>query len=211
MYATIAEAGGRCTVRVNGVTVIDFTGDTKNGGTSTQFDTIVFGDTGSNVGPRSATYYDDLYVCDSTGPAPNNTFLGETRIQTVVPSGAGSSTQMSPSSGANYTTVDELPYSAADYVQATPGLLDTYATSDLPAGTGPIYGVQTCAIVKKTDAGLISAKTALKSGATTYYGATVPVAANDKTITDVRGVDPGTSATWTSAGVNAIEIGIGSV
>jgi hypothetical protein len=211
MSGTIADSGGRCVVRVNGVTVIDFTGDTKNGGTSTQFDTIVLGDIGGNVGPRVVTYFDDLYVCDATGPAPNNTFIGDTRIQTISPNAAGSSTQMTPSTGANYAAVDELPYSATDYVRATPGQLDTYSATDLSADTGTIYGLQTCAVVKKTDAGTISAKTAVKSGATTYFGANVAVGTIDQTVTDIRAVDPNTSAAWTTTAINAIEIGIGSV
>jgi len=206
--ASIDDTVGQCIVRVNGVTVINFTGDTKNGGTNTTIDAVAIGDYGAY---NQVCYFDDLYLCDSTGSAPYNTFLGEVRISTLSPNGAGSSTQFTPSSGANYTTVDELPYSTADYVSGTSGQTDLYATSDLPGGAGTIYGVQTNAMVKKTDAGNISGKTAIKSGSTTYYGTTTATGTSDTTITDTRQVDPNTSTAWTSSGVNAIEIGIGAV
>ncbi len=206
--ATIADSGGTCVVKVNGTTVINFTGDTRNAGTSTNIDAISLG---KFTGFTPALFIDDLYLCDSTGSAPHNTFLGDVRVHTLVPNAAGSLTQMTPSSGANYTTVDELPYSTADYVSGTSGQTDLYATSDLPGGAGTIYGVQTNAMVKKTDAGNISGKTAIKSGSTTYYGTTTATGTSDTTITDTRQVDPNTSTAWTSSGVNAIEIGIGAV
>ncbi len=204
--ATISDAGGSVVVKYNGTTVINFTGDTKNGGTSTNIDAV-----GCGVASGVVGYFDDLYICDSTGSAPYNTFLGDVRVHTIVPDGAGSSTQLTPSTGANYTTVDELPYSATDYVYGTAGQTDLYTASNLPGGTGVIYGVQTSAIVKKTDAGNISARPALKSGASTYYGSSVSIGTSDQVVLRTDQVNPATSAAWTSSEVNGIEIGIGAV
>ena len=206
--ATIHDSTGTVDVHCNGVSVVSFTGDTRNGGTSTNIDTIAFQGT-TAVG--NVNYIDDVYFCDDSGLAPYNTFLGDVRVYTLVPDAAGSSTQLTPSSGANYTTVDELPYSSTDYVSGTAGQTDLYSTANLPGGTGIIYGVQTNAIVKKTDAGNISGKTAIKSGATTYYGTTTALGTTDVTLIDTRSLDPSTSAAWTSTGVNNIEIGIGAV
>jgi hypothetical protein len=200
--ATINATTGTVTVRMNGVNVITFTGNTKNGGTNTTIDAFVIGANGGMT-----NVIDDLYICDNTGSAPNNTFLGDVRIQTVVPSGAGSSTQFTPSTGANYTTVDELPYSATDYVQdAVSGHRDTYAMGDLPS-VGTIYGVQNNVVAKKTDASAISLKPAIKSGASVYYGGTTSLPVSDITLTDLRSVDPNTSAAWTLGSVNALEAG----
>jgi hypothetical protein len=201
--ATIADAGGTCVVKLNGATVINFTGDTKNAGTNTTFDRIQLGSNGGYT-----AFFDDLYICNSIGSAPHNNFLGDVRVYTLSPSAAGSSTQFTPSSGANYTTVDELPYSATDYVSSgTVGNRDTYAIADLPANAGTIFAIQNNVIAKKTDAAAISLKTALKSGATVYYGTTTSLGGSDATITDLYTTDPATSAAWTSAGVNAIEAG----
>jgi hypothetical protein len=201
--ATLNETTGTCNVLVNGAPVITFTGDTKNGGTSTNLD--AFSLQGTSLGMIQV---DNLYLCNSTGSAPHNTFLGEVRIQTITPNGAGTTTQFTPSAGANYAAVDELPYSSTDYVSATPaGTRDTYAMSDL-SGSYNILALQNNVIAKKLDAGGTAIKPAIVSSSTVYYGTSVPITATDMTITDVRMVDPATSAAWTISGVNAIEVGM---
>ena len=202
--AVIADSGGRIVLKVNGASVIDYTGDTKNGGTAASVDMVYLTAISS---ANTDQYYDDIYLCDATGAAPYNTFLGDVRVQTLIPNGAGASTQSTPSSGANYTTVDELPYSATDYVQSnTSGNRDTYTFSDL-SNVGTIYGVQNNFIAKKTDAGSLSLKSAVKSGASVYYGSSAVLATNDATVSDTRSQDPNTSAAWTQSGVNALEAG----
>lgn len=202
MSATINDTTGTCQVRYNGQLVIDFTGDTKNGGTNNTIDTLILIANGS-VQP----IFDDFYLCDDTGAAPHNNFLGDIRVQTIVPNGAGSSTQFTPSSGANYTNVDELPYSAGDYVSSsTTGHRDMYTMSDI-SNTTTIYGVQNNVIAKKTDASALSLRPAVKSGPTLSYGSSVVLSASDVLIRNVRTVDPDTSVAWTQSGVNALEAG----
>lgn len=201
---TVADVSGSCIVKLNGTTIINFTGDTRNGGATGAIDTLNFHHASSNTGG----YFDDLYICDTTGPSPYNTFLGEVRIYSLTPSAAGSSTQFTPSSGANYTTVDELPYSATDYVTSgTVGQRDMYVMSDLPATAGTVLAVQNNAIAKKTDAANIALKPALLSGATTYYGVTTNLGTIDSTLSDLRTVDPATGTAWTQPGVNSLEAG----
>jgi hypothetical protein len=191
-------------VRINGVEVINFTGDTRNGGTSTNIDMVTVARPASGGNSR----FDDFYICDTVGSAPHNTFLGELRINTLVPIAAGSDTGFTPSTGANYTTVDELPYSATDYVSAiTPGTRDLYTMSDV-AGSYTVLGVQNNVIAKKTDAGAISIKPAIKSGGTIYYGSPTVLQTADKTITDPRAVNPATSSAWSVGSVNSLESGM---
>lgn len=205
--ATINATTGTCIVRVNGANVINFTGNTKNGGTNTTIDTISFFGAQANFTVYS-TIIDDLYVCDATGTAPYNTFLGDIRINTLVPTAAGASTGFTPSAGANYTDVDELPYSAADYVSASAsGTRDTYAMGDL-SGSYTVLGVQNNIVAKKIDAGGTAIKPAVVSGGTVYYGASKVLGTADATISDLRTIDPATSAAWTITGVNALEAGM---
>ena len=200
--AVIADTGGTVTVKVDGVTAIDFTGDTKNGGTNTTVDAVY-------IGQSSNVIYDDLYICDDTGPAPYNTFLGDTRVVTMSPSGAGASTQLTPDSGSNYARVNEMPYSAANNVTGTtPGQRDTYTLSDLPFGVTQIFAVQNNVIAKKTSTGAIALKPAIKSGTNVYYGATTIAGTNDATTSDLRTTDPNTSVAWTVSGVNSLEAGL---
>lgn len=201
--ATIDSTAGAVEIRCNGITLINFTGNTKNGGTNTTIDAVDIGATGG-----ANFLMDDLYIADGTGATPYNTFLGDVRIRSLSPTAAGSSTQFTPSTGANYTTVDELPYSATDYVTSgTSGQRDTYAMADLPTNTGPILAVQNTYIAKKTDSGPISLKPAVKSGTTTYYGTSSILGPYDQTYSDLRTVDPATGAAWTNTGVNSLEAG----
>ena len=199
--AMIDPSAGSVIVRYDGAVVINFSGNTKNTGTSNSIDSVMLNS--YNAG----ALYDDFYLCDTSGSAPYNNFLGEIRVSTQVPNGAGSSTQFTPSSGANYTTVDELPYSATDYVQSgTSGNRDTYALSDI-SNAGTIYGVQNNIIAKKTDAAAISIKSALKSGSTVYYGSNTTLTTSDTVTRDIRTQDPNTSSAWTQSGINALEAG----
>ncbi len=202
--AKISSTVGTADVRLNGVTVASFSGNTKNTGTSDSIDAVrVAGTFGGQK------LIDDFYVLDTTGAGPYNTFLGDVRVYTSTPDGAGATTQFVPSSGANYTTVDELPYSASDYVQSpTPGNRDTYTMSDLPTGAATIYAVQNNVIAKKTDAGTISLRPVTRSGGTNYYGTTTALTASDIVITDLRQTDPSTSSAWTPSGVNSMESGM---
>lgn len=202
--ATIADTGGRCVVRVDGQTVIDFTGDTKNGGTASTLDSLQFGGAGSGT----IRYYDDLYINDATGAAPHNTFYGPCRVYALAPTGAGTDTAFTPSAGANWTCVDEQPASAADFVTAsTVGARDTYAMADLPGTVSQVFGVRPTAIAKSNDGAAVNLKTAMRSAGTVYGGTTTPLGAGDSTVATIRSVDPATGAAWTVAAVNAAEAG----
>lgn len=201
---TVADTGGIVQVRVDGTQVINFSGDTKNAGTNSTIDTVTL-----NAYSGAQLIVDDLVILDATGTAPYNTFLGDTRVQTLVPSGAGTTTQLTPSTGANWDCVNEVPYSATDYVSgSTVGNKDTYATTDLGAGYS-ILAVKTKAIAKKTDAGVRNLKTVVRSGGTDYSDITAsPLSGTDQAVSNIRTADPATGAAWTTAGVNAMEIGV---
>ena len=205
LRAKIDPTAGVATLKINGNIEATFSGNTKNTGTSNNIDGVTF----TNNGTLGSALFDDLYILDATGSAPYNTYLGDVRVHTMVPTAAGNSTQFAPSTGANYTTVDELPYSATDYVTSNaPTTRDTYQMSDLPAGVATIYAVQNNVIAKKTDAGTIGVKPVVRSGTTNYYGSTAGLTANDITIMDLRIQDPNTSASWTANGVNNMEAGM---
>ena len=202
MSATISDTVGEVIVRVNGQVIINYTGDTRNGGTNTTIDTF------SIVGANGTKYYDDLYICDGTGTT-NNTFLGDVRVQTLMPNSAGSSTQFTPTGGANYANVAEVTDSTATYnASSTVGNRDTYAMADLSASTGPIYGVQNSIVAWKSDAGTGTIKTALKAGASVYYDSTIPLGTSSSLyLSPVREVNPATSTAWTVSDVNGAELG----
>lgn len=204
--ATIADAGGIVQTRIDGALVNNFTGDTKNGGTANTIDFVTLG-TATVTDPLVT--YDDLYILNALGSAPVNTFLGEVVVQTLVPTGAGANTQLTPVGSANnWENVDELPYSTADYnASDTVGHKDTYAMGNLAASTGTVFAVQTNIIGNKTGPGAASFKPVVRSGGTDYVGTATPLGPSPSWIGEVREQNPATSAAWAVSGVNAVEVG----
>lgn len=209
MYATISATSGQVTVRVDGKQVLSFTGNTKNGGTSTNIDAIRFRTGRYITSPNCVVSIDDFYVCDATGTV-NNTFLGDVRVQSLVPNAAGSSTQLAPTGSANnYANVGEVPYNGATYnASPTSGQRDMYGLSDLAASTTTVYGLQSVAHMQKSDAGTANAKVALKSGGSLYYDTTQSLSTSAVGYVQMREVDPATATAWTVATANALEAGM---
>ena len=97
---------------------------------------------------------DDLYLVDLTGPYPFNDRLGNVKVEQLLPSAAGATTQWTPSTGANWAAVDEQPPSSTDYVgSTTSGQRDLYATTDLVSTTGTVLAVRPAWFIAKSDAG----------------------------------------------------------
>ena len=201
---TISSTVGSVVCRLDGVPMINFSGNTKNGGTNDSIDRLTY-----NV-PGGGGWWDDCYICDGSGSAPYNNFLGDVRVYSLSPNGAGSSTQWTPDTGSNYARVNEVPYSAANYVQSNvSGQRDTYTLADLPGGAvTTVYGMQNNVIAKRTDAGAISVRSAVKSGATIAYGSNTSLGVSDAVLTDLRTADPATAVAWTVSGINGLEVGM---
>jgi hypothetical protein len=143
-------------VRIDGVTEVALTAsgvDTRNAGTGL-WDRVGLG---CNSGSTTFTYYDDFYVCDTSGSAPRNTFLGPvTKVETLYPQtdgvAAGSNAGLTPSTGTDHgALVDETPPNQTDYnSSATVGAKDTYNYPSM-ALTGVILGIQTNLYCQKSD------------------------------------------------------------
>jgi hypothetical protein len=209
VFAIIHASTGQLTVKVDGTTVINFTGNTLNTGVVTTIDALRFR-TGRYVStPNAVISIDDLYICDATG-AVNNTFLGDVRVQSLVPNAAGTYTQLAPTGVANnYANVNEIPYNNATYnSSATVGQRDTYALSDLAASTSTVLGMQSVAHMQKSDAGIANGKIALLSGGGLYYDTTQSLSTSATTYTQMRQTDPATAAAWTVSAANGLEAGM---
>ncbi len=204
---TISDTVGEVHVRLNGSPTdeVSFVGDTKNGGSSTDIDKIRF-DFNLNW------YISDVYILNDTGPAPNNNFLGDVAVRTLSPNGNGTYSQLVGSDGNstdNYQLVDERPFSVTDYVgSATVGDKDTYVVEDLPSGITTVYGIQLCGLMAKSDATNANARLLLRSGGTDFNGITQTLSTSYLGYYEVYQANPATSAAWTPAGVNGVEIGM---
>lgn len=153
-------------------------------------------------------YVDDIYVADTEGTI-NNDFMGDVKVEAVVPNGAGSTTDFTPSTGSNWENVDDVPpdddttYNAS----ATPGDIDTLALGSLVTTTGTVKGIQVTNRWRKDDAGSRSARRVIRVGTTDYEGDVVTLTDDYVSATDVIEQNPDTSAAWSIADVNALEAG----
>jgi len=202
---------GSTSVRVNGIQVLNQASiNTAPSGSARTDGYMLFQLTGAE---GSNFTIDDLYICDGTG-ATNNTFLGDIRVQYLVPTGAGVKTQFTPSTGSNWQTVDEVPASDTDYNSAnSPGAMDLFQMANL-AGNGLVYGVQTISRSKKDDAGFRKAApvfykaSGLGETARFYKGSQAPVIDNFLNLPlQMFNTSPDTGVAWTVDEVNALQYG----
>ena len=203
--ASIDNASGSYELRVNGAAWLAAGGvDTQN--TANAFANYVcLGITGAN---DANVYYDDFYLCDTSGAA-NNDFLGDVRIDVLAPNGPGTYQDWTPSTGTDHAAlVDETSPNSTDYLTGeTPGAKETLTLGDLPA-QGSVVAVQVCNYLAKTDAGAAKARNLIRSGTTDAYGAEAALSTSYVYSVSVHETDPATGNAWSTAAVNALEVGV---
>lgn len=164
------------------------------------------------IGKSETTTHDidDVYILDATGGV-NDTFLGDVRVDAILPNGAGATTGWTPSAGANYACVDESsPNSDTDYVSTeTADAVDTYVFPNLTNAGSVINGLQVLAYCKKEDVGACSIAPVVRPGSTDRVGTTTALGtAYGYHVRQVYDVSPETSTTWTETEFNASEFGV---
>lgn len=205
MKVLLSDTVGTVEVRLDGraTPVIALSGqDTKNAGTKTGFDGIQFGDTGTSID------IDDIYLCNGAGSV-NNDFLGDIRVDTLLPNGDGSNSGMSLSTGTTHSTlVDENPQNTTDYVfSATAGTKDTWNYANTVT-VGTVRGVQLNTYAQKSDASARSFRPVVRHAGTDYGGTDVNLGVGFVYYQQVYETNPGTGVAWTTANVDAAEFGV---
>lgn len=206
----IDDSVGTYEVHVDGVQVlVGSSADTKNTANATA-DRVVFGPFGSGSTGVVGARIDDIYICDSSGSA-NNDFLGDIRVDAVLPSGDGSNSGLTTSTGsAHAALVDETPATDdTDYNQsASVGNKDTYAFTDITHTPSAIFGAQVCLQAKKDDAGARSICAVTRSGGSDFDGSAQVLSTSYAVFRTMLELDPNTSAAWTKTNLNAAEFGM---
>jgi hypothetical protein len=208
LYINISDTG-TLTCRINGLQDMTFSGDTKPGADTT-LDVLEI-----PFLNLLKYYLDDIVINDTTGSAPGNTWPSGAYVTGLSPTGAGTTTQWTPSTGNNYACVDEIPPVGTDYVSVNAvDQIDSYTFADLPAAASVVLGVEVAIFACKIG---ISTPTTIKplvrhSGTDypTASGLTVPLLSTFP-LHYCWAQNPGTGpADWTVANVNALEIGFES-
>lgn len=192
-------SAGSVNVWVNGVSVMSATG--VNTGAAS-IDHITFFDS-DNI--DSGKYVDDVYFTNTAAR------LGECRVEVLRPSADTAEKDWTPSTGtSNFAMVDDTtPNGDTDYVAAsTSGAYDLYDLTNLPINPTGVFGVQAVINARKDDATLRQVRSKLKSGSTTSDGASMTLGTSYTTSVDRYELNPDTSAPWTLAQVNALQLGI---
>lgn len=166
--------------------------------------------------PTSGTcHLDDLYALDTTGSAPQNTFLGDVRATVLHTNANGSVNTFSPTGATtNFEAVqDALHDGDATFVEAGQiGAAEDYQNqtfADKGISPASIYAVQTVNAAKKTDAGALRYKDEMVIAGTRYDNGDEVLATSGgyKMTTYIRDTDPSDDAAWTETKVAAVGSG----
>lgn len=206
---TIADAiaAGSCEVRINGAPVITVaTAQDLKVTANSSANQIRIGHT-SSMSTRIHDF-DDLYICDQSG-ATLNDFLGDSRIDTIYPNGAGSHQSWTPSTGTDHAAlVDETTPNTTDYLTGgAAGSKETATLQDLSVN-GAILAVQVNAALAKTDAGACTTKNLIRSGTTEANGPVFAPSTSYLYSSSIHEIDPATGSAWLTAAINALEAGV---
>jgi hypothetical protein len=206
---TQSSGAGTVQVRLNGSIAINLTGQNTQYGAGPLL-TAFLGAVPSQAA-LAAVDIDDFYMADTSGTI-NNTFLGDVRVDLLLPNEAGTLNQFSPTpSGATPWQI------AADNDEATlltataAGQRQSFGFAALPTMSTPaICGVQVTSLARKTDAGSTTMKALAVSGASTSTSAAINLQEQAAWNTAVIERNPNGAAVWTEATLNAAEFGVES-
>ena len=175
---------------------------------------------------------DNLYLSDTSGPAPTNDFLGVCNISVQVPVADGAHLQLTPSSGtAHFPLVAELfPDNATHNSSATSGDIDSYKLSSvIPQLIQTVFAVQVNAAASTDGIGPTQLSTLVHSGGVDALGPSTIVGPNQQYVSyigdiiaghvlianpdqqyvsQVFNTDPSKNVRWTTSSVNVMEAGV---
>lgn len=207
MWLVLGNAG-ECEVKLNGETILDFSGDTLATETPASIRQICLGALPATLFGLAQCYYDDLAVNDTAG-AVNNSWVGRGGIVALVPNAAGDSTQWAASAGSNYQCVDEIPPTDdTDYVyDDTVDQLDLYNLTDNSA-VGDVQAICVWARAKSNTPGSGNLALVVKSGATTSAGPDEGLDVSYAYESRIIELNPDDSAAWEDADLDALQAGV---
>jgi hypothetical protein len=208
MHYKLADSGGVFQIKIEGILLLDWSGD-SNPNTSTQVSSIRL--RGDNM---SVLYLDDIAINDTSG-TEQNSWPGDGHILMFDANGNGDFSQLTGSDGNstdNYLLVDETPPdSDTTYVVGnTTGQKDLYNVENhnLPSNAAlTLLWGQVLARAEAAGAGDI--KVLLKSGATTHASPVRTPTTNYSLFrTDYLTKDPSDDQAWSFNDLDTVQVGV---
>lgn len=209
LKCVVSAAAGAVELRLDGSSVAECSAAGVNTGAS-NIDTVAL------VWANTITVeYDDLSVRDTTGAAPTNGFMGDYRVETVMPTAEGANIAWAANAGGKAAAVDDPATfdSDATYIlDATPGDRETFTNAPLSIAGGTVAAVQVNLVARKDDAGARTIAPVIREAGVNYDGTVTPALTATYVVYsqlyDRLGPD---GAAWTVASVNAMEVGVKEV
>lgn len=197
------NAAGIFEIKVDGVTAASIAGDTSpvasGNPAAIRFSYIT----------NQVWWVDDVVVNNTAG-GDNNSWPGRVVLWLAQrPDGAGDHTDFTPSAGANWQCVDEVPGSATDYIQSvTDDHYDLYTltTGTLPAGF-VISNVVPVQVACLPNAGSAKITSKVKSDGTEAQGSDHTLSGTYHAYSDAFSVNPNTSAAWDQTDIDNLQEG----
>lgn len=204
---------GSYDIRINGSSVLSGTGDIQDAGTSgADVVRFIFEDqVDGGLGSSGSMKVDNWVIQDSNGSFLLSDSNGSWYIEGIVPNGVGDSSQLTPTSGDNYTNVDEIPDDGdtSTVSSASAGDQDLYEYENLTAFASGGFSIKATQIlsVAEQDGGesLISV---VKSGTTTDKDTAQSLGTVYETLSRIVEDNPDTASAWTESEVNNAQFGV---
>jgi hypothetical protein len=206
--AVVNGTTGSVVVRLDGVTILSVSGVNNQGASGSLVGRVAIGQLDNQTGSSNA-YFAHYYFCDASGSSPWNTFLGDVRVQTLLPTSNGT-VQFTPNGLTNnYQNAAKVPpLPGTDFnSDSTVGQQDIFNCGTLASGLTSVFGVNVKTLLAKSDAGARSGATVLKSSSTTVTGTSTALSLSTLQQSTLYQTDPNTSAQWTRTAVNAAQPG----
>lgn len=191
---------------INGVTDLNLTNVNTNAGGAGTISSVYIGT--NTTSSSHKVYLDDLYIRD------DSTVLGDHLVEALTPNGVGTYSGWSPTSGSNYTNINDNPYTATGDVRTNASSTkDTYTYTDLSRVKGNIVGIQINSVVSRTNATTQTVqalvyRSSILSGGTNY---SIPNTTIYQNYTSIFETDPTTMLSWLTSSVNGSEFGLQKV
>lgn len=151
---------------------------------------------------------DDVYVVSTTGAAPLNARLGDSRVAPIQPAGPGVSADWSPNGLTNHRGVAQNDDGDHTLNQSgTVGATDLFDYQDPPIDAGSILATQLVTTARRGTSGTHNLASVARSGGTNYENTQVALGTTMSTQVDVMVVNPDTGLAWTVADLKAVEFG----
>jgi hypothetical protein len=206
LKATINSSTGSVAIQVNGVLVLSLTNVNTQNTANPYCDRVGF-NVYSNVFQQFLV--DNWYICDTSGSAPQNSFLGDVLITTLFPTGEGSVDDFTPNGlSPNYLNVNTSnPNSVVNYNSSlTSGNKDLFTIGTLP-NSYTIFGASIMTHAVKSSAGTQSIANEISDGTTNYQLPSFTLNSIPLYDTNVMQSNPITSAPWTPTDFTTLQIG----